>query len=503
MSRKTALWFLFGIVMCGVLLRSYQLTARSLWFDESFSWRLIQFPFQEMIARAAADVHPPLYYIILRVWAKVFSPSLLSLRAFSVTLSAVTIAAAYLFTASTFRSRRAGLFSAVLIAVSGWQIAFAWEARMYTLGTALALLSSWLLVRAVRRPSFATWIYYAIATTLFAYTHYFAFFTLAAHALVIVGYIVVKARGRIGEILHSRIFWLAGLAGALVLLLYAPWIPVFLQQNKQVQVSFWVPPVGAWSIPDTFYRFLLPTALAPPHTWPVAALTLIPMIATVLVWLMLVSYRRFAFESWLVALTGSLPVAAAIATSYLGQSLYQDRFLVFANIFILIGVAVVLSRLRPRRLANIASFFLVVLLLGTSVRYWHELDIKNRPGVRGAVEFVAGQHSKGEPIIVGSSFIFFPVDYYIRAARLDSAKLLTASSDLIHFAGGPIITASDTVSPDQAFTPTAARLWLLDTTGFGGSLSPIPSPWTVVSRQTYPEVFPHQGDIIVTELRRR
>src|SRR3990167_1194317 len=63
---------LFLIVLLGVALRAYQVTMRSLWFDEAFSWRLIQFPWVEMLTRASQDVHPPFYYILLKGWRYIF-----------------------------------------------------------------------------------------------------------------------------------------------------------------------------------------------------------------------------------------------------------------------------------------------------------------------------------------------------------------------------------------------------------------------------------------------
>src|SRR5688572_27598207 len=104
MSRKIALVLLLFIVVLGVGLRSYHLTARSLWFDEAFSWRLSQFPLPELISRDAQDVHPPLYYILLKGWTVVFGASLLALRSFSVFLAALTIAFCYLFVSYAFSS---------------------------------------------------------------------------------------------------------------------------------------------------------------------------------------------------------------------------------------------------------------------------------------------------------------------------------------------------------------------------------------------------------------
>lgn len=35
------------------------------WIDEAYTWDMVQHPAPEIVARAAADVHPPLYYLAL------------------------------------------------------------------------------------------------------------------------------------------------------------------------------------------------------------------------------------------------------------------------------------------------------------------------------------------------------------------------------------------------------------------------------------------------------
>jgi uncharacterized membrane protein len=75
---------IFLILILGLLLRLYHNTNISLWHDEAFSALLIKYPWQEMLYRIGLDVHPPAYYIFLRIWHYIFSDSLLSLRLFSV-----------------------------------------------------------------------------------------------------------------------------------------------------------------------------------------------------------------------------------------------------------------------------------------------------------------------------------------------------------------------------------------------------------------------------------
>ena len=504
MTRRTALWLLLAIIIIGTSLRLYHLTDRSLWFDEAFSWRLIQFPLPEMLIRAAADVHPPLYYLLLKTWRLVFASSLLSLRMFSVTWATLTIAAAYLFTSYAARTRAAGLFAAFLLALSGFQIQYAWEARMYTLGTALVLFSSYLLLKAIRQAKLGWWISYAVVTVAFAYVHYFAFFSIAAQGVFVVGYLIARTRGRLGELIQWRQTWFAFIAAIVMIIIYLPWVPTFIKQNAQVQQSYWIPPIGGWSIPDTLYRMFAPTALVPRHIglgW--IALAVLPITATIIGWLILVAARRSSIPRdarSLVMLSGFIPFLLAIAISFLGQSLYQDRFFVFAQPFIVIGLAMLVINLRSSRLRRAIITLALFGFAAAHFTYWQELDIPNKPGASAATRFILEERTPAEPIIVSSPFIFFAAEYYAAQEYGYEAqpKLYSATGELSHFAGGPILTSQDTVTPSYLNNPGLSSVWVMDTTGFGESPLKPGSNWRAQLRQSFPEVFSYQGDVIVT-----
>ena len=45
---------------------------QSMWFDEAYSVWLAKQPISELIRLASIDTHPPLYYLILKLWASVW-----------------------------------------------------------------------------------------------------------------------------------------------------------------------------------------------------------------------------------------------------------------------------------------------------------------------------------------------------------------------------------------------------------------------------------------------
>ena len=74
------------VFMAAASLLTYNLGMWSFWFDESFTSALIRYEYSEIAGRTANDVHPPLYYYLLKAWGSVFGTTDAALRAFSSVL---------------------------------------------------------------------------------------------------------------------------------------------------------------------------------------------------------------------------------------------------------------------------------------------------------------------------------------------------------------------------------------------------------------------------------
>jgi predicted membrane-bound mannosyltransferase len=70
-------------------LRVWKLTDKNIGLDESTSWYLATGSVSHLVSWTAADVHPPLYYLLLKVWLWVFGDSLVALRSLSVISSVI------------------------------------------------------------------------------------------------------------------------------------------------------------------------------------------------------------------------------------------------------------------------------------------------------------------------------------------------------------------------------------------------------------------------------
>ncbi|MEX1019862.1 MAG: glycosyltransferase family 39 protein [Litorilinea sp.] len=139
-SQKQWLWLL-PIVIVAAGVRFYALDASSLWSDEGNTWALVQRSFSEIARDAAADIHPPGYYWLLKIWTLVGGTSAYTLRAFSALCGVLVVVGVYgvarqlPFAAFSGRGQPVGEVSALLaawiVALNPLQIYYSQEARMY------------------------------------------------------------------------------------------------------------------------------------------------------------------------------------------------------------------------------------------------------------------------------------------------------------------------------------------------------------------------------------
>jgi uncharacterized membrane protein len=163
--------------------------------------------------------HPPLYFILLHIWVFLFGSSVIAYRSFSALISLLVLPAIYWLCLELFNSRRVGYFGVVIAAVSPFFVAYAQEAREYSLWTVAILISSQALLRAMRLNTRKNWGIYAIALIFSFYTYLFSIFVLAAHGVYVF---------TIGKFRFDKTFVSYILASGLGLLAFLPWIMTFI-----------------------------------------------------------------------------------------------------------------------------------------------------------------------------------------------------------------------------------------------------------------------------------
>ncbi|MCG2685796.1 glycosyltransferase family 39 protein, partial [Candidatus Parcubacteria bacterium] len=130
---------IFSLTLLGGWLRFRGLAAEEFWYDEAFSALLVRRDWGEMLALITQDLHPPLYYIGLKLWAGIFGYADSALRFFSAVLGVLLVFIVYRFTIKLFKNRAKALMASFIFAINPFFIQYSQETRPYALLAVLIL----------------------------------------------------------------------------------------------------------------------------------------------------------------------------------------------------------------------------------------------------------------------------------------------------------------------------------------------------------------------------
>ena len=146
---------------------------QSLWRDEAFSVWIAQDSWFEVIKRTSGDFNPPLYYLLLNVWMRLFGRSEIALRGLSIFFFLLFLLVIYYFALRLFKTQRFAVVTTLFTAFNPMLLYFAFELRMYSLLVLLSTLSMYFLWT-------KKWRWHVLVTTLGLYTQPYMLFVLAA-----------------------------------------------------------------------------------------------------------------------------------------------------------------------------------------------------------------------------------------------------------------------------------------------------------------------------------
>jgi uncharacterized membrane protein len=192
-----------------------------LWADEIWAvMESIRTPFPHLLADFPGDNKHPLYALLAHASMTVFGEHAWSVRLPALLFGVATVPLLYAL-GLRITTRAESLAAAALLAVSYHHVWFSQNARGYTMLAFWAVLTTLLLVHAMRERKTASWIWYGIAAGFGAYTQLTFIFTVVAQALVaLLGVAGIPRQER--RLDWKEVFLGFGLSVVVTVLLYAP-----------------------------------------------------------------------------------------------------------------------------------------------------------------------------------------------------------------------------------------------------------------------------------------
>jgi hypothetical protein len=224
---------LMALLMCLAAVLRLPNIDRAYWVDEGISIGIASHRLSAIPGLLHRDGSPPLFYVLLHFWLKVFGTGEVETHLLPLLSSLALIPVAW-WCGRTLFGATAGRYAALLAATNPFLNWYSTETRMYPLVVGLSLVGVTLAVRAFRSHRARDAVWAAVCFTALVYTHDWGLYVVAATAAVL-GVTAMRDRDW-----RAAAFVVGG--AVVVALLYLPWIPTFVYQAHNTAAPWAVRP---------------------------------------------------------------------------------------------------------------------------------------------------------------------------------------------------------------------------------------------------------------------
>jgi hypothetical protein len=478
-------WWLLPILGLAAWLRTHEIATVGLQCDESFVQRMVEYSWSEMFERIARDTHPPLFFVVDKLWVGVFGDGIATSRLLSALLGVSAVAGIYAFVrevglddaqSAQGRFREAelpGLLAAAMLATTPLQIFWSLQIRMYSLAVALTAWSGFFLIRAWNRPGFRNWTAYTISAILLSYSHYFGLFILACQYACSVPVLIRRTEGTWFERITPP-----AISACAVWFAWQPWIPSFMRQREQVERNFYLP-APSWEVLASLLHEVWIDFGAKPSRL-IGALILQGLFITV----MLLPLRKRPADVF-IALGAVLPAAMVFGMSAVSRSLLNGRYFLPMQVFWIAAIAIVVCRfwwpLRCLAITLLAMGF----WSSCHAHYANRAAQARLPGMRAAVRLIDDARN-GDPVVVSNPMLHSSAISY--ATHRENLYLYQPPQGYPFFMCTAVIRDEEYLDRRRIEALDSGFLWTLDSTGWLGSV-PVAGPWRLVREVPFDEWY--------------
>lgn len=198
------------------------------WGDEGYTIQLAKMSLKDMIHATAGDVHPPLYYFLVKGLYCLFGNS-----GFTYHLSAWIPYCAILLLACSVIRKEFGVITVGIVVVFDSLISEAIthnaEARMYALAAFFVLAAYVELYYILKSGKIIHWVLFAVCSLGAAYTHYYALVTVAFFYLTLV----------IMMLFQHKLIKPTVITSIITIVGYLPWLAILISTFKRTAEGWW------------------------------------------------------------------------------------------------------------------------------------------------------------------------------------------------------------------------------------------------------------------------
>lgn len=380
---------IYFIIILGAALRFYDLGTESYWFDEVYTVHMAQESVGQLLAVNELD-WPPVYYVLIHYWVRLFGTTETATRSFSTAAGIVSIALTYMVGREMF-GKSVGLISALLMAISEFQIYYSQETRFYSLFLLATLVSFLFFIKALRTSRISHFFLYGVSSILLFYCNAFGVFVFAAQNLY---FFLRWAKYR-----ETRAKFLL-CQGAIFLTIVPNFIPNILAVKPIAGAGAprigWIPAPSVWAPLRTVYEYVFP--LRHNRSWTSVAVNFAVGIAVFVIGLLLFAIGERK-ERWLASMKNLLsdkhlltnkadelllvgcwflcPIVLPFVLSKIVGPMYVDRYTISAAPAFYFLLAFGITGVR-RVVPVFVSLLTLVILIAPGLQHYYITDVKEQ-----------------------------------------------------------------------------------------------------------------------------
>ena len=235
------------LIIIGIIFILLPAFHTNIWYDEAYTVAMETHSFGEIWTIGSNDVHPVLYYFLLKFVNLIFGTNILAYRLFSVLPIIILGILGFTHIRKDFGEKTGILFTFLVFFLPGLT-RYITEIRMYSWNMLFVTLTAIYAYRFYKEKySIKNIIIFGIFSLASAYTHYYGLMTSGIINLILLVYFIKNAKERKKELIAFVI------CGIIQVGLYLPWLMIFISQTVSVvENGFWI----TIKFPDTLLDVL-------------------------------------------------------------------------------------------------------------------------------------------------------------------------------------------------------------------------------------------------------
>ena len=304
--------------------------SKDIWYDETFSLGLARHSIKDLIILTAKDVHPPLYYLILKIAMIIFPGSATAAKIISVLPIILIMVISNKFFSKEFSYKSSILFNLLFLSAYS-TFEYSIEIRMYTWCMLFCMLCCIFSYYILTKNNIQSYLLYVLFAECGAYCQYWTAFGLALNFVLISILCLIRNKKNIKKIL---------ITAAIGIILFLPWAKVVVSQLTDVAGEYWISPI---TIKNVFEYMLYEL----PMTGILKIISIILVIYLLINTIKGIKNKNINSDFELVCfITPFMLIACATIISVLFKPVFQAKYALPLSYFVLFYIVISINKIQ-------------------------------------------------------------------------------------------------------------------------------------------------------------